>query len=83
MSERSPCVILGCRRTFKRDTNDDGTAEYMCGDHYRMTSNALRRLRTKLKRMARRLGWTERLTRLDNWAWERAKKQATERAMGL
>lgn len=83
MSERAHCVVLGCRRTFKRDPGDDDSAEYICGDHYRLASPGLRRFRAKLKRLARRLGWTMRLVRLDNWCWERVKKQATERAMGL
>ena len=83
MTDRAPCIIIGCRRTFKRAQLDWGDNEYMCGDHYRMSDKALRQLRTKLRRRAKRIGWTDRLARIDNWLWARIKKQATERTLGI
>lgn len=83
MSTRASCVILGCRRTFKRDADDDGTAVYICGKHYRMVDRIIRQLRTKLKRQGRRHGWSPRMERIDNWLWARAVKQATERSIGI
>lgn len=83
MSDRAPCVVFGCRRTFRRDDADSGAVEYICRDHYRLSDKALRALRTQLKRRARRFGWSPRFIRIDNWLWDRIKRQATERAMGL
>ncbi|GLQ09229.1 hypothetical protein GCM10007913_11610 [Devosia yakushimensis] len=81
--DRIGCLIMGCRRTYKREPDEGEGAEVMCGDHYRLGDKALRQLRTKLKRTARRTGWTPRLGRIDAWLWERIKRQANERAMGL
>lgn len=80
---RTPCVVFGCRRTFRRDADDDGDCEYICGDHYRLADRRLRRFRTRIKRAARKLGWTPRLIDMDMRAWRRAVQQATERALGL
>ena len=83
MSERCPCVILGCRRTFKRAPQDPAGIEYMCGNHYRLADKTYRQMRTTLKRRANRHGWTPRMGRIDDWLWSRIKRQAQERSMGL
>lgn len=83
MTFRAPCVVIGCRRTFKRDADDDGTRAYICGDHYRMADQWLRRMRAKIKRKSRRGGWTTQLIEIDNWLWGKAVRQANERSLGL
>lgn len=80
---RAPCIILGCRRAFRRDSDDDGTCSYICGAHYRLADKGLRLQRTRLKRRARRHGWSPRLIRIDNWLWAKIFRQITERAMGI
>lgn len=84
---RVPCCIFGCRRTFKKDVADMHRPvedlEYMCGDDYRRVDPVIRRLRAKLRRRARKSGWTAQLEKIDNWLWHRAKRQATERRMGI
>ncbi len=80
---RAGCTVLGCRRTFKRSEGDDGSSEYICGNHYRMADKWIRTLRAKLKRRGRRHGWSPRMERIDNWLWARAVKQATERSIGI
>lgn len=94
MTERIPCCVPFCRRTFK----DDGRAgEIMCGKHYRLADQRYRRLWTRLVRAWRRdprqfwempPGSRERLRklkieRLFDKLWVRIKRQAIERAAGI
>lgn len=82
--ERHPCIIIGCRRTFRPEPDDVGhVVEVICGKHYRLTDARIRALRTKIKRKVKRIGWTDRLNALDWRLWERCKLQATERSFGL
>jgi len=55
MSDRISCCISGCRRTFKRDGDEAG--EIMCGRHWRMSDERLRR---RHKQLRRRFRWFQR-----------------------
>ena len=79
MAGRQRCVVPGCGRTFK----DEGHEEIICGRHWRLADKRLRMLVTRVRRKARRIGWTPQLVSLDNRIWNRARDQAIERAMGL
>lgn len=92
---RLPCCIVGCRSTFA----DDGSSEIICGKHWRLAPAKWRRQVTVLRRRYRNLcgdgGWTDfpagspkrleavRLFRLFHSAWDRCKRRASQRAMGL
>lgn len=79
--DRLPCCILGCRRSFVPEAH---VVEMMCAKHYRSTDKRLRRMRTRLKREARKRGmWTERMLAIDSWLWNRIKRQANDRAVGI
>lgn len=43
--DRIPCCIVGCRRTFKTEALGDGHNEFMCGKHFRVDPELVRRLR--------------------------------------
>lgn len=79
MTGRMRCCVPGCGRTFK----DEGHSEIICGKHWRLADRRLRQLMTRVRRKARRIGWTAQLTALDNRLWSKARDQAIERAMGL
>ena len=79
MTGRQRCCVPGCGRTYR----DEGHVEIICGKHWRLADHRLRVLITKIRRKARRLGWTPHLVSLDNRVWNRARDQAIERAMGL
>lgn len=81
--DRASCVVMGCRRTFKRDDDDPGDIEYMCGAHYRLADARLRRRRTWLKRRGRRWGWSWQAERIDKRLWALIVAQATERSFGI
>lgn len=96
MTDRLPCCVPFCRRTFK---NDEGFVEMICGKHWRMASQVKRRRRTRLFRAYRkRFGdndyWNYpagspqriaavRLHRLCQKAWQSCKRDAIERAAGI
>jgi len=77
-------VVPFCRRT---STLFRG--EWVCVEHWRMVDPALRRLRGRLVRRWRRLGWLDEPGRwraveraYEGW-WRRVKRQAIERAAGI
>jgi len=76
---RLRCGVPGCRRTFRAD----GCDERVCGRHWRLADRRLRRLVTKVRAKARRLGWSAQLIALDQRLWTKGKAQVIERAMGL
>ena len=80
MTGRLRCSVPGCGRTFKVE---EGVDEVVCGKHWRLADLRLRRLVTKVRRKARKLGWSDALLRLDHKLWNRGREQAIERAMGL
>lgn len=41
-SDRLPCLVPGCGRTFKAGVGDSADTEIMCGKHYRLAPAALR-----------------------------------------
>jgi hypothetical protein len=57
MIDRIPCCIPGCGRTFKREADDVGDVTVMCGRHWRMGDEALRRRHKQLRKRCR---WFER-----------------------
>ena len=79
MTGRQRCCVPGCGRTFK----DEGHQEIICGRHWRLADRRVRDLMTKVRRKARRIGWTPQLIRLDGVLWAKGRDQAIERAMGL
>jgi hypothetical protein len=95
---RLPCVVPFCRRTFKNGKLGapwpDGV-EVLCRKHYSLASKHLRVLRgrfrarkAKLKRGADyKRGWVHlrisRADRTDTMLWDRIKRQAIERAVGI
>lgn len=56
MTDRIGCCIPGCRRTFKREDRDEG-AVIMCGRHWRMGDD---RMRKRHKQLRKRVRWFER-----------------------
>lgn len=82
---RIPCEVPFCRRTARADKYEPGV-RIICGKHWRLADRSLRRRWSRLKRLLKR-GVTsrveQRLIYLCNRLWERALKQAIERAMGV
>lgn len=93
---RVHCCVPHCKRSYK---NDDAHVETLCGKHWRLASPILRKRAARLFRAYRKrfgnnhfsaypAGSARRLeaVRLHNLCfqmWERCKKQAIERAMGI
>lgn len=76
------CVVPGCMRTAPYGAHDHAS-EVLCGPHYRLADQHLRRLRSRIKRRARHYGLTQ-ARALADWAlWNRIKRQSIERAMGI
>lgn len=75
---RITCCVPYCRRTYR---NDEGFAEWICGDHWRAVPKDQRRAWARLRRRRRR-GMPmapERGARL----WARLKRAAIEAALGI
>lgn len=75
---RLKCCILGCNGSTGKDYE-----EWICSNHWPLVSKTIKRRRAMLRRRGKKTGWTEQLKRMDDALWERAKKQATERSMGI
>lgn len=83
MSVRIACCIPFCRRGT---TKFPGSAEIICGPHWRLAPKALRRRLSKVRRLAKRESDPVRLQRLEtlDWRlWDRIKAASTEAAMGV
>lgn len=79
-SSRTACAVIGCRRT----TPKDGIwLEWMCPKHWPTVDRRVRWMMSRIKRRAKRSGWTPSLVILEKRVWARAKRQATEAAVGL
>lgn len=94
MTDRVPCCVPGCRRSTKLVTR-----EWICGKHWvAVPKSWRRRLSLIVRRYHKRFGdngWhvypagspdrleAVRLTRLWRLMWERCKRAAIERAMGI
>lgn len=94
MTERARYPRVGCCVPFCRRGSTKWPIPYelLCGDHYRMSDKALRVKRARVRRKLARLGeldttscksLTDRAARIDRLFWERIKRQAIERALGI
>lgn len=77
---RLACCVPGCRRTLQ---SDGEFTEWICGRHWATTDKDIRKRFFLVRRRAKKLGWTPLRIDLDKSYWERLKKQAIERAMGI
>jgi hypothetical protein len=76
---RLACLVPFCQRT----TRAGRWSEWVCGEHWRLTDRRLRRLLGRVHRNIRREGDRQCLAALEARLWERLKRQAAERAVGL
>lgn len=73
---RNPCCIEGCGKTFALQPDKDGRGaedyswRIMCGKCWRQAPKWMRDRVAKIRRLARRRGWTDRIQRLHGMAWE-------------
>lgn len=81
-SDRVPCCVPFCRRTIARDRLPSEHAEWICGRHWPAVPKHHKRRLRQIERIAKR---TRRLSSimLAQRIWERCKREAIERAMGL
>jgi hypothetical protein len=97
MSDRIPCLVLGCRRTAPASRYSEGT-RIICGKCWRLSSKHDRRRIRRVERIIRRLGFdlatvtyghTEpgskgrRALVLHTQLFDRIAKQATEAKVGI
>lgn len=82
---RNPCCIPGCGRTFAHNTeNADGRGaeDYswiiICGRHWRLVPRYMRDIVSRVRRDARRQGWTQRNRRRHGRLWERCRRAILE-----
>jgi hypothetical protein len=75
---RLPCCIEGCGRTFAMKDDDTYHHRMMCGLHWRSGPKHLRDRVAKLRRLAKRRGWSDRLLWLHGRAWEANRKAIVE-----
>lgn len=79
MAERTRCCIPLCRRTTKEQHD-----EWICYRHWPLVSKEVKRRRRLLKNAINRRGvLTPQMAWMDRQLWERAKREATERSMGI
>lgn len=80
---RNPCCIEGCRKTFAHERSRGEPMGYdtriMCGRCWRQAPKWMRDRESRIRRLAKKRGWTDRICRLHNMAWE-ACRRAVERA---
>lgn len=80
-SGRISCIVPFCRRTIAVSRLPEGY-EWICGKHWSAVPRHLRRRKSQAERIAKRTNrpaaW-----RLTGLIWERCKREAIERAMGI
>lgn len=77
--DRIVCCVPFCRRTTR---NDKGYSEWICGKHWPLVPRHLKRRKRQAERIAKR-GDRPAAWRLAGLIWQRCKREAIERAMGL
>lgn len=67
---RNPCCVEGCGKTYALKGEEDYSWRIMCGRCWRQAPKWMRDRVTKIRKLARRRGWTGRIRRLHDMAWE-------------
>ena len=68
---RLPCIIVGCTKTFAMKGDDNYDCEIVCGRHWRMAPKPMRDKVSKIRRLAKRRGWTDQLARVHDILFHR------------
>jgi hypothetical protein len=74
---RNPCCIPGCGRTYahRGDTDGRGAEDYswrlICGGHWRQAPKFMRDALSRVRRQAKRTGWTDRQHARHSRLWSR------------
>lgn len=79
---RIPCEVPFCRRTAKREPQDEPDTRIICGGHWRFGDARPRRVYSRARRKYKRTG-DPRYRAIMNRCWERVRKQAIERSAGV
>lgn len=88
MSERIPCVVIGCKRTAPKEWAGEDT-EIICGKHWRLVPASVRRRYSRLRRLHRKAVAANRpivieeLERMEHRLWGEIKSSAIEAAVGI
>lgn len=75
---RVRCCVPFCRRTTKPDCD-----EWICGPHWKAVPKSARRVFFRVKRLLRQSPHDDRAWARHNAIWQRVKRHAIERAMGI
>jgi hypothetical protein len=79
VTRRLACCVPFCRRSTGRTE----FSEWLCGDHWRLIDKSKRRVYGRYMRQWRRYGPTERVHVAAGRIWNRLKREAIERAVGI
>jgi site-specific DNA-cytosine methylase len=66
---RNPCCIEGCGKTFAHKDDRDYDTTIMCGRCWRQAPKWMRDRESRVRRLAKRRGWTDQLCRIHHMAW--------------
>lgn len=75
---RIPCCVPGCGRTFKLAPGEDYSYVVMCGDHWRMAPKYMRNAVARVRRQAKKRGWTDAMQNRHSRLWHRCKRAVIE-----
>lgn len=75
---RNPCCIEGCGKTFAHKPGEDYGWTIMCGRHWRQAPKWMRDAVARVKRLAKRRGWSEALCNRHHRLWERCHRAIRE-----
>lgn len=73
---RIRCVVPFCRRTFKRI----GYEHVICGKHWRLAPEYMRKIVARARRQGDRLGWPDQMENRHDRLWWRTVRAAIEAA---
>lgn len=71
---RNPCCIEGCGKTFAHKGDRDYDTTMMCGRCWRQAPKWMRDRASKIRRLAKRRGWTDQLCRIHDMAWQACRR---------
>lgn len=83
MSTKVACIVPFCSRTRWRRRGESSASEWICRDHWKLTSASARRRMRVLRKKARAFGADPLWAQLANDMWARLKAQAIERTAGI
>lgn len=72
---RNPCLYEGCGKTFAHGPGEHYGWTIICGQHWRLGPKRMRDAVARVRRQAKKLGWSPKMRRRYHRLWERTVRE--------